>query len=136
MAIIWSTRSFLYFMENFSVGRLLSEMDAYLYHRQYDSSFGDIITYILANAFSINIVIVSQTELDYGVIVIRSDDKCFNDDFITVYKYGMHYDAMMIMHGISSAGICSGNGDQKFTCDSNNLQHVYISDIDNSAYLR
>ena len=38
---------------------------------------------------------------------------------------------MTIMHGISSAGICSGKGDHMFTCDSTNLQHVYINDISN-----
>ena len=122
---------YMYFMEHFSVGRLISEMDAYLYHKQYDSSFGDIVPYILANALAINIVIVSQTDHNYDVIAIRSDDKCFNEDFIIVFKCGMHYDAMTIMHGISSAGICSGKGDHTFTCDSNNLQHVYISNISN-----
>ena len=121
----------MYFMDHFFVGKLISEMDAYLYHKQYDSSFGDIVQYILANALTIDIVIVSQTELNYDVIAVRNDNECFNEDFIIVFKCGMHYGPMTIMHGVSSAGICCGKGDHTFTCDSNNLQHVNISGISN-----
>ena len=121
----------MWFMEHFLFERLISEMDAYLYHAQYASSFDDIVTYILVNALTINIIVVSQTALDYGIIAIQSENKCLNDDFITVYRCGTHYDAMMIMHGISSEGIGSENGDHTFTGDSSYLQHAYISDIYN-----
>ena len=75
MVIVWSILSYLdetlayfskyrYFIENVSIEKLISEMDAYLYRRQYDSSFGDLVPYILANALTVNIVIVSKMEFD------------------------------------------------------------------------
>ena len=114
---------YIYFFENFSVDTLISEMDAYLYNRQYESSFGDIVPYILANALSVNIVIVSKAGFDYDVIVIQCDSNYVQDEFVTVYKCGMHYDAMTHKHGVS-VGLCSGDEDDTFACDSEyyNLQ--------------
>ena len=122
----------MYFIENVSIEKLISEMDACLYHRQYDSSFGDFMTYILANTPTVNIVIVFKMEFDYDVIVIGGDDmRCVNNDFITVYKCGTHYDAMALIHG-TSVGMCNRYKDDMFTCDSGgNNSHVWIGNVYN-----
>ena len=123
---------YMYFLENVSIENLISEMDAYLYRRQYDSSFGDLVPYILANALTVNIAIVSKMEFDYDVIVVGGDDmRCVNNDFITVYKCGMHYDAMTLIHG-TSVGMCNRYKDDMFTCDAG-WNNVCIGDVYNCS---
>ena len=63
------------FMVNPSFEKLLSDMNAYVYEREYDFAFGDLVPYILANALAINIVIVSNNADNYEVCVIRCDNE-------------------------------------------------------------
>ena len=60
--------------------------------------------------------------------------QCVNNDFITVYKCGMHYDAMTLIHG-TSVGMCNMYKDDMFTSDAgwNNSQHVCIGDVYNCS---
>ena len=69
-------------------------MNAYVYHKQYDSLFGDIIPNIISNALEINISVISKT----GNCVFRVNEISPRTNspigYAIVYKDGMHYDGV------------------------------------------
>ena len=89
---------YMSFYVNPSMETLLSEMTDYLHHKHYDSSFGDILPYILTNAQHINIVIMHDMHFMYDPYVVMCDNSCADSNFITVCKREMHYDAMTLKH--------------------------------------
>ena len=69
-------------------------MNAYVYHKQCDSLFGDIVPNIISNALKITIIIISKT--DNGVFRVNEISPRTNSQigYGIVYKDGMHYDGV------------------------------------------
>ena len=106
-------------MVNPSLETSLSDMNAYLYNRKYDFSFGDLVPYILANALSINIAIVSKIADYHDVCIVRCDNEVSFDrcKYITVYKTGKHYDTMALKPD-SGSDSCNVNKHDVILCYS------------------
>ena len=121
--IIIHSAKYMPFMVNPSLETLLSDMNAYLYKRKYDFSFGDLVPYILANALSINIAIVSKITDYHDVCIIRCDNEVSFDryKYITVYKTGKHYDTMALKPD-SGSDSCNVNKHDVILCDSRRCQ--------------
>ena len=74
---------------------LLHGLNEYVHDRRYDTSFGDLVPIILANALSVNFLIIQNNGSHPEVNVIEC--RCSTKDHplvIMVYKTGMHYDSI------------------------------------------
>ena len=69
-------------------------MNAYVYHKQYASYFGDIVPNIISNALKITIFIISKTDNDVFRVNEISPRTNSPIGHATVYKDGMHYDGV------------------------------------------
>ena len=70
-------------------------MSAYVYHKQYDSLFGDIVPNIISNALKITFIIISKTDNDVFRVNEISPRTNSPIGYAIVYKDGMHYDGVI-----------------------------------------
>ena len=117
---------YMSFYVNPSIETLLCEMTDYLHHKHYDSSFGDIVPYILANALEINIVIMHDMSFIYDPYVVKCDNSCVDSNFITVCKRGMHYDAMTLKH---ESNVFLSEINENFTACDPQRQDLCVIDV-------
>ena len=120
---------YMSFYVNPSIETLLCEMTDYLHHKHYDSSFGDIVPYILANALEINIVIMHDMSFIYDPYVVKCDNSCVDNNFITVCKRGMHYDAMTLKH---ESNVFLSEINENFTACDPQRQDLCVIDVSKS----
>ena len=68
-------------------------MISYIYLKKYDSSFGDIVPYMMANVLSVNVYII--VELSKGAYFVHSANMTDERGTFNIYlfKRGAHYDA-------------------------------------------
>ena len=73
---------------------LVRSMYQYILDKKYDTSYGDLIPLITANAVGIDIGIVIKTsdQFDYRHIVSKGS----TDDCVFIVKNGMHYDSLIL----------------------------------------
>ena len=84
------------FMNGNCTNVLIGEMKAYIYEKRYDSWFGDIVPYIIANGLKVTIIIFSKS-MNYNLHIIGNNDCSADCPYIFLYKEGMHYDAIIHM---------------------------------------
>ena len=65
----------------------------YVYKKHCNSSFGDLVPYIIANSLQINIIIISKSDR-YSLHGITCSDS-YPVSNIFVYNQDMHYDAIL-----------------------------------------
>ena len=53
---------YIRYMATLSLDVLMWEMKAYVYRKHYNSSFGDLVPYVIANSLRINIIIISKLD--------------------------------------------------------------------------
>ena len=84
---------YIRYMATLSLDILMWKMKAYVYQKHYNSSFGDLVPYIIANSLQINIIIISKSDC-YSLHYITCSDS-YPVSKIFVYKQDMHYDAIL-----------------------------------------
>ena len=88
-----NAHAYLRYMATVFLDVLMWEMKAYVYQKHYNSSFGDLVPYIIANSLRVNIIIISKLDRDSLHGITCSDSYPVSNSF--VYKQDMHYDAIL-----------------------------------------
>ena len=70
----------------------------YIYNKKYDTSYGDLIPNIIANAIMKNIIIVMKTKGNTRIDLISCLEA--NQPSILVYKNGAHYDDIRLFRRV------------------------------------
>ena len=83
---------YIRYMATVSLDVLMWEMKAYVHQKHYNSSFGDLVPYMIANSLRINIIIISKLDR-YSLHEITCSDS-YPVINIFVYK-DMHYNAIL-----------------------------------------
>ena len=81
------------FIDGDGLTALHSGVTEYIYNKKYDTSYGDLIPNIIANAIMKNIIIVMKTKGNTRIELISCLEA--NQPSILVYKNGAHYDAII-----------------------------------------
>ena len=96
--------NYVEFIRGNSCDIILEQMHNYITHKDYNSTYGDILPMILANALSIDIQITSSdADMQLQTIVKARNDAV---NTVVICKSGDHYDAMIPVNDICS---CNGN---------------------------
>ena len=99
------------FINGSSLDRLLDGMNAYVYHKKYDTPFGDMVPHIIANALKTPIVIVHRYVDTLGVSVVSQRGKHPSDinSYVLVFKTGKHYDGLTHVSCNSESAVLNGS---------------------------
>ena len=97
------------FMNGNCTNVLIGEMKAYIDEKRYDSWFGDIVPYIIANGLKMTIIIFSKS-MNYNLHIIGNNECSADCPYIFLYKEGMHYDAIIHMKDPNDNCTISGAG--------------------------
>ena len=90
--------TYVTFSDYLSTDILIRDMETYVYNRHYNTSFGDLIPYIIANSMKMNIIIISKPvryELRY--ISSNNNQSTYSSSYVFIYydKKDLHYDAIL-----------------------------------------
>ena len=87
---------YLQFLVDSSHHDLMYHMNQYVFHKMYNTDFGNLVPLILANFLHVNIGIISKDVHGYNARVIHANAS--NDKFgnILVYKTPDHYDGIIL----------------------------------------
>ena len=102
---ICNAQTYIPISKGVSFELLMRGMNAYVYHKQYDSLFGDIVPNIISNALKINIMIIYKTDNIFRVQEISPINQSSPRRYIMVYKVGKHYDGAI--HSQNKESYCS-----------------------------
>ena len=104
-------------------------MNAYTYHKIYDTFFGDIVPHVMANVLKIPIVIIHRYVDSCGVSVISQHENHSNDvtSYLLVFKTGKHYDGLTHVSSNSDPAVLKG-----ISLDSNSTDNG--EDLSNDIY--
>ena len=99
------------FINGSSVDRLLDGMNAYVYHKKYDTPFGDMVPHVIANALKTPIVIVHRYVDTLGVSAVSQRGKHPSDitSYVFVFKTGKHYDGLTHVSCNSESAVLNGS---------------------------
>ena len=91
---------------------LVTLMNEYILHKRYNTSYGDMVPNVMANAIGITIIIISKLIDSYSVQMVcpRHITNCTSSTVI-IFKIGEHYDGC-VLHEF--APIHSGIADLKY----------------------
>ena len=80
------------YIDGVGIQSLYSGVNKYVTHKQYDTSYGDIVPFIMSNAICINFMIIIQLADSYRVQLVE----CVANDrpILILFKKGEHYDAI------------------------------------------
>ena len=118
-AVIDNLKFYVSFTKGSSVDRLLGGMNAYIYHKIYDTFFGDIVPH----------VIIHQYIDSYGVSVVSQHENRSNDvtSYLLVFKTGKHYDGLTHVSSNSDPAVLKST-----SLDSNSTDNG--EDLSNNIY--
>ena len=80
------------YIDGDGIQALYSGVNKYVTHKQYDTSYGDIVPFIMSNAICINFMIIIQLADSYRVQLVECVEN--NRPTIILLKSGEHYDAI------------------------------------------
>ena len=90
--------TYVTFSDYLSTDILIRDMETYVYNRHYNTLFGDLVPYIIANSMKMNIIIISKP-FRYEMRYISSNNNQSTDSssYVFVYydKKDLHYDAIL-----------------------------------------
>ena len=127
--VIDNLKFYVSFTKGSSVDRLLGGKNAYIYHKIYDTFFGDIVLHVMANVLKIPIVIIHQYVDSCGVSVVSQRENHSNDvtSYLLVFKTGKHYDVLTHVSSNSDPAVLKGT-----ILDSNSTDNG--EDLSNNIY--
>ena len=75
---------------------LIRGMRQYLLEKKYDTPFGDLVPYIIANALNMNLILIMAGDPQSTLLVksLTDDDGCYES--LVLYKDGAHYDGIVL----------------------------------------
>ena len=123
---ICNAQTYIPISKGVSFESLMRGMNAYVYHKQYDSLFGDTVPNIISNALEINIMIIYKTDNMFRVQEISPINQSSPRRYIMVYKVGKHYDG--VTHLQNKESYCS---EMTSVSQWEYLLHSACNDIDN-----
>ena len=80
------------YIDGDGIQALYSGVNKYVTHKQYDTSYGDIVPFIMSNAICVNFMIIIQLADSYRVQLVECVEN--NRPTIILLKSGEHYDAI------------------------------------------
>ena len=90
-----SNQHYLPFINDMSMCNLRKGLYDYIYHKKYNTGFGDLVPVIMANALNYAILIISQCTDSYSVQTILPRNNSPSCMRVTVVKSGEHYDGIL-----------------------------------------
>ena len=77
-------------------GSLLQGLNEYVNNKRYDTSFGDLIPIIIANALSVNLLIIENNGSQFKVKLIECQHSKIDHPHVSMFlKTGLHYDSIV-----------------------------------------
>ena len=117
---------YLPYVEDMSLEKVKNGLSQYVLHSNYNTSFGDLVPVIVANAIHLNVIILMKSGMNFAV-----DGICIEQSVnsVLVVKSGEHYDAIVPSNITLSTIPINHNRDIAFSHNKmNNIsQHSLIS---------
>ena len=108
----------------------------YVTHKLYDTSYGDIVPYIMSNAIFVNFVIIIQSDNSYRVQLVEC--VCSNCPTLILFKNGAHYDAIApkVRTHIDQLPIYTTTSHDNYSSDIPVVKNVAKNSIDNAHHIQ
>ena len=86
---------------------LANGLNDYIVHKKYDTAFGDLVPIIIANALSVNLLIITQhVGVHHNEMLLCSHNREAHTRTLMLYKTDTHYDAIVPVGTVSNGDSC------------------------------